>query len=747
MLPDNSLSAKARLSGFAYPVKGPGDALVDWEMAGVYLNDPSQGLLVKLWRLDAKPNVDTGLVDVVVSAPGGVAVGEASRVLFSGANIGEVSLAFDQNMNPCVAYMQGSDSKIYWHDPTIPGMTHTTLPAGCYDLRCTLDDKRRINVANSDIVLAYIRAGNLCVRYQRDRYDIEHILRSGIGSNANLVSMAMNRGLRLQFRLRSYELDDDPGALVQAEPFLADVVADLLKRSGVPATALDAGDLYERVDGYKVATPGGADAMIQPLRQAFFFDSAEYDRKLRFVKRGRRAPVATITDADLVERDGSPMELDRAQEAELLRKVNVISIDPAAGYTATKQTAERRSGTVKATGESSIEVPLTMAADQAATVALRRMKVAWGELHKAGFHLGIAWTALTPTDVIEYTDKRGRKMRIRVVQVEEDSGVLEFEACDDAPWAYDSEAAGVIVPPPISTTPGLVGDTIVAVLNIPILRDQDDELGWYVGARGTEAGWRGGQLQLSTDGGATISAALDIAAPSVIGTTLTPLVAEIGGEYLSRQTLQVNLPEQPESISMDTLLRYANRAAVQRVDGSWEVLQYQTVTPLGGTLYALSGLVRGRYATPPAAVPAGAAVVLIDDSLTFVQLQQWMVGTTLSVRGVSAGQDEDDVSWSPLSLDNPASQQEWPVHHVRAERDGANAVTVSWIGRARLGVETAPRQSKYFSGYRVSYSDGFTADTTESSHTRASVPAGATVQVAAINSITGPGPASEAIPT
>ncbi|KRG38081.1 hypothetical protein ARC78_15800 [Stenotrophomonas pictorum JCM 9942] len=487
--------------------------------------------------------------------------------------------------------------------------------------------------------------------------------------------------------------------------------------------------------------------MIQPLRQAYFFDSAEYDRKLRFVKRGRRAPVATITDADLVERDGSLMELDRVQEAELLRKVNVISIDAAAGYTATKQTAERRSGTVKATGESSIEVPLTMSADQAATVALRRMKVAWGELHKAGFHLGIAWTALTPTDVIEYTDKRGRKMRIRVVQVEEDSGVLEFEACDDAPWAYDSEAAGVVVPPPISTTPGLVGDTIVAVLNIPILRDQDDELGWYVGARGTEAGWRGGQLQLSTDGGATISAALDIAGPSVIGTTLTPLATEIGGEYLSRQALQVNLPEQPESISMDTLLRYSNRAAVQRADGSWEILQYQAVTPLGGTLYALSGLIRGRYATAPAAIPAGAAVVLIDDSLTFVQLQQWMVGTTLSVRGISAGQDEDDVAWVPLSLDKPASQQEWPVHHVRAERDGSDAVTVSWIGRARLGVENAPRQSKYFTGYRVSYSDGFTADTTETSHTRASVPAGATVQVAAINSITGPGPASEATPT
>lgn len=727
MIPELRASSSPVPAAFAYTAERT-SPLNDSEMGGVALRDTSQGLLVRMWNC----RYDRAAGDVIVGAEG-----VPDAVLFNRPDITELSLTFDQNMAPFIAFVQTGQAKFFWYDPVVQDYAfEETLLAGCSSPRCSLDDKRANFVGGSDIVLAYVRAGALYMRLQRERYLVEHFLQAGVDK---LYQVGMARNGRFQWSYLGQGLPDSP--------FLADVVADLLRRSGVPDTGIDVGDLYERVDGYKVATPGGADAMIQPLRQAYFFDSAEYDRKLRFVKRGRRAPVARVTDADLVERDGSPMELDRVQEAELLRKVNVISIDPAAGYTATKQTAERRSGTVKATGESSIEVPLTMPADQSATVALRRMKVAWGELHKAGFHLGIAWTALTPTDVIEYTDKRGRKMRIRVVQVEEDSGVLEFEAQDDAPWAYDAEASGVVVPPPISTTPGLVGDTLVAVLNIPILRDQDDELGWYVGVRGTGAGWRGGQVQLSTDGGATISAALDIAAPSVIGTTLTPLAAEIGGEYLSRQTLQVSLPEQPESISMDTLLRYANRAAVQRADGSWEVLQYQSVTPLGGTLYALSGLIRGRYATAPAAIQAGAAVVLIDDSLTFVQLQQWMVGTTLSVRGVSAGQDEDDVAWVPLSLDNPASQQEWPVHHVRAERDGANAVTVSWIGRARLGVETAPRQSKYFTGYRVTYSDGFTADTTESSHTRASVPAGATVQVAAINSITGPGPASEAIPT
>jgi len=137
--------------------------------------------------------------------------------------------------------------------------------------------------------------------------------------------------------------------------------------------------------------------------------------------------------------------------------------------------------------------------------------------------------------------------------------------------------------------------------------------------------------------------------------------------------------------------------------------------------------------------------VLVDDSLTFVQVQQWMTGTTISYRGVSYGQDSDEADWEALAVDDPVSQQEWPVHYVRALRDGSNNITVSWIGRGRLGVETTPRHSKYFAGYRVSYSDGFTADTTETTHTRAATPSGLTVTVAALNTITGPGPASEAI--
>src|SRR5690606_21444417 len=186
MLPqDGELSTTAAISGFAYPVKGPlpEDKLQDWELAGVALNDPSQGLMVKVWHLQATKRAGSDDVDVIVSAPG-----VAPTLLFTAPGITEVALAFDQNMNPFVAYHQGSDAKIYWYDPTIPGMTHTTLPSGIRTMRCTMDERRSAFVADSDIVLSYIRAGNLCVRYQRDRYQTEYVLRAGVGANCQLVS-------------------------------------------------------------------------------------------------------------------------------------------------------------------------------------------------------------------------------------------------------------------------------------------------------------------------------------------------------------------------------------------------------------------------------------------------------------------------------------------------------------------------------------------------------------------------------
>src|SRR5690606_18978153 len=117
MLPDNTLSDKAYPAGFNFPVKSAADPdkLQAWELGGKGLNDASTGLTVKLWKGTIEVDEDTGVSHVFVQAPG-----VAKTLLFSGVGISEIDISFDQNMNPFVAYTQGSDAKIYWYDPTVP---------------------------------------------------------------------------------------------------------------------------------------------------------------------------------------------------------------------------------------------------------------------------------------------------------------------------------------------------------------------------------------------------------------------------------------------------------------------------------------------------------------------------------------------------------------------------------------------------------------------------------------------------
>lgn len=743
MLPDNTLSPKAFVDGFSFPVKQPGDLLVDWELAGVALNDPSEGLMVKLWKLTVEPNTDTGFQDVVVSAPG-----VAPTVLFSGNGITEAALSFDQNMNPFVAYLQSGVPKIYWYDPTIPAMTHTTLPAGCYDLRCTLDDKRQFNVGESDVVLGYVRAGNLCVRYQRERYAVENVLRTSIGSNARLVSMAMNNGARLQFRLRSYELTSDPGALIQSEPFLAEVVDDLCRKSGLKPEQFDVSELWsDTVPGIKITSTDGFGSDIDRLRDMFNFDKSVFDKMVHWPKRGRE-PVAWIPYSDLLASRDEPLAQTLVDEQKLPREIHIEHIDPDGGYAKNKQTARRRSNLVKAEKSETITSGLVLTADQAASAVLQKLKVRWNEQVEFKFTTSLKYTFVTTADVVMVEDAKGVWHRVRIDERNEDGKEIDWEATQDAGTrAYGTTLRGNALPPPTSTTPGIIGETRFEILNLPVQRGQDDELGLYLAACGESSGWAGYQLLFSTDEGASYSEAFQSENASIIGDTLTALLEEPAGYlYPSDQTVEVLVNFALSSVTYDQILQRKNMCVIGD-----EVLQFQTATLLeqvdGKYRYLLSGLRRGRFYTPAETWPQGTRFVFLDASVIFAPIDRTYLGADLWYKPVSLGVTADETVPTAYLFSEGLSQTEFPVSHVEAVRDGGNNVTVSWVGAARLGLDNAPYHSKYFRGYRVKFSNGHTIDSLNQVATYNSAPIGVTVQVCALNEITGEGPLSTALAT
>lgn len=163
--------------------------LIDYEMGGVALNDVSQGLQVKLWTLYMVGD------DVTISAPD-----VAPTVVFTAQNITELSLAFDQSMQPVIAFVQAEEARLYWYDTTVPGYTTTIFPDATSP-RVALDDKRPQFVPLSDVILAYVKDNNLYFRAQRDRYLIEYLLKTNV--NASLVTIGMTTNLRFKFKMKT----------------------------------------------------------------------------------------------------------------------------------------------------------------------------------------------------------------------------------------------------------------------------------------------------------------------------------------------------------------------------------------------------------------------------------------------------------------------------------------------------------------------------------------------------------------
>ncbi|NDY89731.1 hypothetical protein [Ideonella livida] len=165
----------------------------DFELGGQAISDSSAGHEVRVWRAWLAG-------DSVMCAPEDD-IAEATA-LFSRPGIWHIGLAFDQLMRPCVTFMDRAGAWLWWYDPLESSMVFLPIP-GATSPRISLDDKRAEFISGSDVVLAYVRDGWLCVRLQRERYSNEnriYLLPAGV---SRLDRIGMSLACRMQYKLSS----------------------------------------------------------------------------------------------------------------------------------------------------------------------------------------------------------------------------------------------------------------------------------------------------------------------------------------------------------------------------------------------------------------------------------------------------------------------------------------------------------------------------------------------------------------
>lgn len=193
-MPDNELSTLGKIAPFLVPDRT--NVLVDYEWGGIDFNDVAQGLNYQIWTSSYVGS------DVIISA------GATSHTILTLANITALSFAFDFNMQPILTYvLNDKDVFLRWYD-ALNSVWVTDQIAGASTPQLSLDDFRESQRNNADVIFAYIKAGLLCIRLQRDRFAIEYPL----GASTELYQIGMMQNYRFGFTskaINSFAIEED----------------------------------------------------------------------------------------------------------------------------------------------------------------------------------------------------------------------------------------------------------------------------------------------------------------------------------------------------------------------------------------------------------------------------------------------------------------------------------------------------------------------------------------------------------
>ncbi len=196
MIPNQSLSSTQLQAKFLYPdniIRA--SELEDFEMGGIALQDPSQGLMYQPWygKIDPVTKIAT-LEPLDGSAPPTAIFTETETPV-------EFSFSFDLNMRQhSIVRFADNTCKLRWYDSAIPGYTITTYTGITSAMLC-MDDKRPVNSGNADVLFTYLKDNSLYFRAQRDRFLVEYLLKPDVVSNLRITNFGMGTNLRVQWRL------------------------------------------------------------------------------------------------------------------------------------------------------------------------------------------------------------------------------------------------------------------------------------------------------------------------------------------------------------------------------------------------------------------------------------------------------------------------------------------------------------------------------------------------------------------
>lgn len=462
---------------------------------------------------------------------------------------------------------------------------------------------------------------------------------------------------------------------------LAAAVAAILNEYGFGDH--DTSQLAGVVPGYVLDRVMSAREALQPLELAYFFDAIESGGQIRFQHRGAGDEIAIAGEGDLVEaRPGAPLAtLTRGQETELPASAKVSFVSAEGDYRPAVAEARRLAGASGRVAQA--ELAIVLDPEQASEIAETWLFEAWAARERAALALPPSLMAVEPGDVIALGEgARPRRLRIAGIA---DHGVRDIDAMGiDAAVYSSSSPVARTKPKPAAVT---VGRPSVEMLDLPLLRAEDEEAAGYVAA--SLKPWPGAVAIYRSAEEAGFTLAGLITRSAVMGRTIEPLPAGPTSRIDRAQRMRVKLDHgELQSVSRIRMLGGANALGLRNSSGVWEVMQFETATLVAPLTYELSGLLRGQAGSEGSIEPllaAGARVVVLDSALVSpgIDIEDIGVGYRWRIGPSGRALGHPDFVETTHAFKGRGLVPLSPVH-VRGSRSSGD-LTVTWIRRTRRG--------------------------------------------------------------
>lgn len=526
------------------------------------------------------------------------------------------------------------------------------------------------------------------------------------------------------FQRLAPEIEDAPIQTLDA------AVHRLLLRAGYSSSDFDVaplGALTKPLRALALSQVSSTRSALEVLQKCWHFECAATEKL--YLRPRASTPVVRIPFADLGFGSSAgglddPLAIRMGNDLEMPAQIALTYPNMAGDYNADSQFSDRLISGQQST--QTMQVPIGMLPAEAKGVADALLMDAVAGLQSTTLSVPLKYAFVEPGDVVEAVAQDARIYRLRV-QTRKDQGIwLELECRLDDVGALDSAAItdeGYIT----VQDPASVPDSILHALDVPLLRDADDQPGFYLAVAPDSLNvvtdqWKGANVAGSWDD-VDYASLLSVLEAATVGEALTVLPAWSGGPVFDEASvLRVEMLGQLSSTNRGAMLLDESVNALLVGD---EIVRFRNAELVdadedrGRYTYQLTGFIRGFRGTEWAmgSHVAGERCVLlnrgvrrVNTQLNELQVQRWLKATTV-------GKYITDVQ-PQLFTDTGRALKPFSPAGMRALTEQGVGVHLSWQRRTRLsyrygGVSPSVPLGEATERYRVQVFAGATLLRTE----------------------------------